>query len=126
MKHLKLFENLNNEYCVIITRDEMGYYYTNIFESEKDAIDYFIQYALAFLRDLYENYDDNEIDQMFEQLIEIDGGLDDLIDVFNELISDTTDEKYYFSRGELIKPEISREKFIEEYKLKKDTKKYNL
>ena len=129
MKIKKFNENVENEYHLIISRDHMGTYYTDIFETKKDLIDYFIPYAEKFIREIYENYDDDSeeiVDDAIMELIEIDD-INELIDKFSEIISDGgSEENFYYSTGKLLKPEMSKEEYIKKWELKRNVKKYNL
>jgi hypothetical protein len=121
MKIRKFNENIEHEYHTIICLSEMNEYNTYIFETKEDGISYFLKYIENYLIDFdYEN-----IDKIMEDYISIND-LETLIESFDDISVEISDERFYYSTGKVIKPEISKEEFIEIWKLKKDTEKYNL
>ena len=121
MKIRKFNENIEHEYHIIICLGEMNDYNAYIFETKEDGISYFLKYIENYLID----FDYEDIDQTMENYISIDD-LETLVDSFDEISDEISNERFYYSTGKVIKPKTSREEFIKNWELRKNVKKYNL
>lgn len=124
MKIKKFNENNQTEYHILVTRDHMGYNYSDIFETLDDAI----SWLLTYVNDtILENSPDEEYaNEVMEEII-IFKNIDDIIVIYNEFSQEIgLEEKIIYSKGEIHKPKLTTNEFIERWKLGKDTKKYNL
>ena len=131
MKIRKFNENVENknkflsQYYVLIERDHMGTFSADIFESKEELMSHFTSMFIFGLTRYYKE----DTESLNETLIDLfaETNLKKLIEKVNDISDDLELElKYYYTISEIEKPIKSREQIIEEYRLKKDTNKYNI
>ena len=118
MKYLKLFENINKQYHVVIEMVGGNPEIVHVFENKEDAHNYIILSVHNYEREQVELETDGKSDDYgCKDIFDID----ELLEYWNEKHAEDGDDTYY----EIVKS-VDKVELPEDLKIRMNAKKYNL